>query len=465
MKRTNSKALIMDFYSRNYRMSHLMVPLVKRYLFGSVFRKGATLLTALTLGSYLLGLVRDILLAKYFGASRTLDIYNASFILPDLMLNIFVAGALTAAFVPVFSHLMAAGENKKAEDVATTMLYSAPLIIIILSTPMFFLMPRLSAIVAPGIVGAERELLISMTRLLLLSPMIFALSNTLGNILISYDKFLGYGLSPLLYNLGIIAGIPLAGYFGPMGLAYGVLLGALFHLAVRVGAIAKSAFHSGAIKFKDKNFLKILKLMLPRMAGQPIEQAVFFVFTHLASTISIGAITVLSFARNFQSVPVSLFGISFSTAIFASLSRKAATGDKDGFVYQLKEASWALALTTGLSAFFFMFFGTDVVRLLLGRGQFGEADVIRTGQLLFFFAFAIPAESFIHLIARAFYALKDTWTPILITLPGLGLIIFLAKKLVPLFSLNALPISYALILSAEVLILFLILRRRVRNIS
>ncbi len=200
------------------------------------------------------------------------------------------------------------------------------------------------------------------------------------------------------------------------------------------------------------------------MAGQPIEQITFFIFNNMASILVAGSIAVLSFARNFQSVPVSLFGISFSTAIFASLSRKAALGDRGGFLYHLKEASIILAIMSGLSALVFLFFGETIIRIFLGGGKFAEQDVIRTGKLLSIFALAIPAESFMHLIARSFYALKDTWTPLFITLPGLAVIAVLAKKLIPLMSLNALPFSFFAVLTAEVVILTFILLKKLRKL-
>lgn len=444
-----------------------MIHKIKYYLWGSLFRKGATILTGLTLASYGMGLARDILFARVFGASRLLDVYNAAFIIPDLLLNIFVAGALTAAFVPVFTGLYARNEDAEAEKVATTMLVAAPVILLMLAAPIFIFMPRLADIVAPGFEIGDRDLLILMARVLLLSPIIFAVSNTLGNILISYERFWGYGLAPVFYNIGIIIGIPLAQIFGPLGLIEGVLIGAFMHLAVRWLDISKSRFllRFNLKNFKNQNFLKILKLMIPRMAGQPIEQITFFIFTNLASTLAIGSIVVLGFARNFQSVPVSLFGIAFSTAVFASLSKKAALGDRIGFTHHLKETAKALGVMVGLSSIFFFFFGEWVVRLLLGGGRFREADIIRTGQLLTIFALAIPAESFMHLVARSFYALKDTWTPLLVTLPGLAAIGFLAKFLLPIFSLPALPISYAAILTLETVILFIILRGKLKKLS
>ncbi|HEY4507093.1 MAG TPA: murein biosynthesis integral membrane protein MurJ [Candidatus Paceibacterota bacterium] len=442
-----------------------MIAKIKTYLFGSIFRRGATILTVLTFGSYLLGLVRDMLFARVFGASRLLDVYNAAFIIPDLLLNVFVAGALTAAFVPIFTHLHARDEDKEAEKVATTMLVAAPVILIVIGIPAFIFMPKLADMVAPGFQFYDKDLLVLMARVLLLSPLIFAVSNTLGNVLISFERFWGYGLAPIFYNLGIIIGIPLAKIFGPLGLIEGVVIGALMHLGVRAIDISKSNFRwRFPVQWRHPEFLKILKLMIPRMAGQPVEQITFFIFTSLASTLAVGSIVVLSFARNFQSVPVSLFGISFSTAVFASLSKKAALGDKVGFMHHLKETSKILGVVSVLSSVFLFFFGEWFVGLLLGGGRFNSVDVMRTGKLLAFFAFAIPAESFMHLIARSFYALKDTWTPLFVTLPGLVAIGLLAKALLPAMSLNALPFSYFIILTSEVALLAFMLSRKVKKL-
>lgn len=201
------------------------------------------------------------------------------------------------------------------------------------------------------------------------------------------------------------------------------------------------------------------------MAGQPIEQLIFSIFTNMASILGIGAVTMLSFARNFQSVPVSLFGISFSTAVFSSLSRKAAHQNREAFLYHFWETAKPLAITTGLSAIFLFFFGEFVIRLFLGGGRFTETQIIQTGKLLSLFAFAVPAESFMHLLARSFYALKDTWTPLMITLPGLIAITLLAKTLIPIFALNALPLSFFIVLTAEVILLFLILLRKLKKLS
>jgi putative peptidoglycan lipid II flippase len=445
------------------RYDGLMRAYLKDYLFGSVFRRGAALLTALTLASYALGLVRDIVFARVLGAGRLLDTYNAAFIVPDILLNVFIAGALAAAFVPVFTHLLAREHREEAERLAGTMLASAPVAMGVIGIVAFAAMPWLSRFVAPGFGPLETQMLIDMSRLLLLSPIIFAASNTLGGVLVSLEQFVGYGLAPVLYNLGIIGGVFLAVSYGPMGLVAGTLVGALMHLACRIVATARAGWPiSGPVSLTNPDFLQTLRLMLPRMAGQPVEQLTFLIFTNIASTLAVGSVAIVSFARNFMSVPVSVFGISVATAVFASLSRSAALNDDRAFNRALREAAKPLAVATIASAVFYIVAGRFVIGLFLGGGRFGAEQVSATASLLAVMALAIPAESFIHLLVRAFYALKDTWTPVLISVPGLGLIWVLSRALTPSLGLNALGLSYAIAVTAEAVVLYLLLRRRMR---
>ena len=442
-----------------------MIAKLRDYLFGSVFRAGASILTILILTSNVIGLVRDMLFSRMFGASRLLDVYNAAFVVPDILLNIFIAGALTAAFVPVFSHLRAHGENEESERVAGTMFAAAPGAMFVIGFIAFIFMPQVAHVVAPGFSSEETTLLIRMSRLMLLSPILFALSNALGGVLVSLERFVGYGLSAILYNLGIIGGAFLTHWFGPLGLVIGTLAGAIMHLSARVIALSVAKFRArGPVDLTNRNFRQILKLMIPRMAGQPIEQLTFSLFTSLASTLAVGSIAVVNFARNFQSMPISVFGIAFSLAVFGSLSRKAALKDREGFIYHLKETAKPLMIASIISALVYVLFGQWIIGILLGGGKFDAQAIHRTVQLLALFALAIPGENAIHLLVRGFYALKDTWTPILISVPGLGLIWVLARLLMPIMGLNALGVAYLTAQTLQALILWLLLRRRIATL-
>lgn len=413
----------------------------------------------------MLGLVRDITFARTLGASRALDIYNAAFIVPDLLLNIFVAGALTAAFVPVFNHLLADNEDKEASSLATSILIGAPTLIIVLAISALIFMPEIVNIIAPGFSPDELAQLVYLSRIMLISPVIFAISNTLGNILISYDRFVAYGLSPILYNIGIIVGALLSVKFGPLALVLGTITGALLHLSSRLIGIIKSGFKfTEPLSMTDPKIIQIGKLMIPRMAGQPVEQLTFLAFTNFASFFAAGSISMISFARNFQSVPISIFGISFATSVFSTLSKRIAQKDSNNFIKIFKETSFILIILSIISAVGLIILGPFLINLFFGSARFNPEAVNTTAKLLAFFALSIPSESMIHLLVRSFYAMKDTWTPILISVPGLIMIIGLSFLLKNTLGLYALPISYSAISIIEATLLFVILKRRLKNL-
>src|SRR3989338_1462683 len=322
-------------------------------------KAGAAILTAATFGSYVLGLLRGRLLAQTFGAGRELDIFNAAFIIPDLLLNIFISGALAAAFIPVFTQLISQKNEKEAFETANSIISSGIIVLLALGSLIFIFADYFAIIVAPGFDEAGRETLVKTMRLLLLSPLIFTFSNALGGMLIGYKSFFAYGLSPVFYNFGIIGGIFLSPFLGIFGPVLGTLAGALLHLA--------------------------------------------------------GSIAILNLARNFQSVPVSLFGIAFSLAAFPALSQAAGKKNKEDYLKILFKTLKNILLFTVLSALFIYLFGEFFIRLFFGGGKFSEQNIRLTAQTLAVFSLAIPTEGAIHLLARSFYSLKNTLTPVLIS--------------------------------------------------
>lgn len=394
--------------------------LVSLYFNRKTFFRGSAVLAFTALLSNLLGLLRDRFLARHFGAGAALDAYNAAFIVPNLLLNIFVAGALTAAFVPIFSGLISKERRQEAAEFANSVLNSSILVVLIAGLAVFIFAPQLSHWVVPGFTSESKALFVNLMRLLLLSPLIFAVSNALGNILVSEERFFWYGISPSLYNVGIIGGvILLAGRFGIYGAIIGVIGGALLHLVSRlIGLTNYYLRYRPQIKINE-NFKKYIRLMLPRMAGQPIEQVMFLGFTVIASTIGTGAIVALNFANNFQTVPVVIIGITFALTAFPVLSKIAAGNNKKAFVDETIFTTKAILLTTAPIAAFMYFFSRPIIAILIGGGAFDETAITLTAATLAVFTPSIVTESINHLLARAFYALKNSATPTLIALGGL----------------------------------------------
>ena len=268
---------------------------------------GSAVLGITTLASYGMGLLRDRIFAQTFGASRVLDAYNAAFLLPDLLFNVLIASGIAAAFVPIFTDLFHS-DRKRSYDYANSVISAAITTMAIAAVLLVIFAESVSVLVAPGFSPEERLMVAKILRILALSPILFGISNALGALLVAKRRFFFYGLSPILYNLGIIGGaLFLSPQFGIIGVAIGTVIGAGLHLLTRIIDALLSGFKFEInFKFKTPEFKKTIQLMIPKMFGHPVELAMFWGFTVIASTLGAGSIAILSFARNFQSVPVSI---------------------------------------------------------------------------------------------------------------------------------------------------------------
>ncbi|MFA6521629.1 MAG: murein biosynthesis integral membrane protein MurJ [Candidatus Gracilibacteria bacterium] len=430
------------------------------------FLQGAAILSITTFLSYVTGLLRDRNFARMFGAGRELDLYNASFIIPDLILNILVSAALSAAFIPIFTSLFARGEKEKAVELGNTILHSSVILIAVFGTVIAIFMPLFSKLIAPGFTDAERESLVSLSRLMMVSPLLMALSSSLGAMLVSFKNFLPYGISPILYNLGIIAGTLTYPFFGIYGLVLGTVFGAALHLLPRIIAIVRTPFkYAFKINFRDKNFIKVIILALPKMIGHPVEQLTFMGFTRIATLLAAGSVTAVSFARNFQSVPVALFGIAFSVAIYPSLSAYAGVGDRENYIKSLKKAIRDILIFTVPSAIGLYFLSDLPIRILLGGGKFTDENILRTASVLSMFALSIPTESIIALLARAFYSLKNTWIPVVFSIINLVVSFSFAYYQSKTMGITAIPLGFFLGSFSEMVALSFILRFKIKSLK
>src|SRR3989344_1255630 len=426
---------------------------------------GSAILAGTTLASYALGLFRDRIFAQTFGASRALDAYNAAFLIPDLLFNILIASGIAAAFVPIFTDLFYS-DRKRSYDYANSVISAAIMTMAIAALLLAFFAESVSVLVAPGFNLEERLMVAKILRILALSPILFGISNALGALLVAKRRFLFYGLSPILYNLGIIGGaLFLSPTFGIMGVAIGTVIGALFHLLSR----AIDAFLSGFsfkpnFKFKTGEFKKTIKLMIPKMFGHPVELAMFWGFTVIASSLGTGSIAILSFARNFQSVPVSLIGITFSTTSFPIMAKAIADHSLKDFKKTLKNSFWLILGGSTLAAIITFLIREPLIRIVLGGGAFSEEAILKTAAMLGMFTLAMPTESLRHLFARAFYATKNTIIPVVLSILGLAIAIGGGYLLSPRFGILSIPISFSLASFIELIFLITLLPYQLKKL-
>lgn len=393
----------------------------------------AAVLAIATLISRALGLVRDGLLAGRFGAGVKTDIYFAAFRIPDLIYNILIAGGLVVAFLPLFSEYYSKNKEK-AWEVVNYILNTFLVLLVLICLALFFFTPSLLKIIAPGFSSSQRELAVSLTRLMFLSPIFFGLSSVFSGILHYFNRFLVYSLAPLLYNLGIIFGILfLAPKFGVLGVGLGVVLGAFLHFAIQVPSAKRCGFrYRFLISFKKPAIRRAFRLMVPRsfaMAGQQIN---LIVITAIASTITTGSIAIFNFANNIRYLPIGLIGVPFAIASFPALSKGFAGGKKELFLKNFSRTfREILFFVTPFSLLMFIL-RAHLVRLILGTlgKEFGWWETRLTAACLGLFCLGIFGASLIVFLSRAFFALKNTKTPALIILAGVALNIGLSFFLV-----------------------------------
>lgn len=395
----------------------------------------AFLLALSALGSRFLGLLRDRLLAGTFGAGEELDIYFAAFRIPDFLYALLITGGISAVFLPVFSEVFQRS-REEGWNFAANVLNVFLAVIIMLCFLFALATPWLIHIIVPGFSSEQKALATSLTRIMFLSPVLFGLASVFSGMLHYFQKFLVYSLAPILYNIGIILGILfLVPPFGLHGLAYGVLLGAFFYLLIQIPAIMHSGWRYRFIFQPNQQELrKIFRLMAPRILGTSAYQLNLLFITALASTLGIGAIAVFNFSNNLQSLPIGLVGVSFALAAFPALSQSWAEKNKKRFLeFFSSSVRYVLFLVIPMSILMFLL-RAQIVRLVLGTGQFGWLETRLTAASLGVFSIGVFAASLVPLVARAFFSLQDTKTPALIGVATFALNVFFSILFVWLLS-------------------------------
>lgn len=427
---------------------------------------GAALLIAIAgIASRFLGFLRDRILASQFGAGDVLDSYYAAFRIPDLIYSFLVLGALSAAFIPVFTGLLAEKKKEEAWKLTSGLLHMMLFSMGVFSLAGIAFAPWLIDVITPGFSAEKQELVVMLTRVMLLSPLFLALSAVFGGVLVSFKQFAAYSLAPIFYNIGIICG---ALFFVPMmgeiGLAWGVVFGSLLHMLVQYPSLRRSGFRYQPYflnVWKDKNVRRVVKLMIPRSLGMGVNQVSLLVVTVFASTLASGSLAVFTLANNIQSVPLGLFGIAFSLAVFPSLSLLIAEKKEKNFFMVLSQTSRRILFFVLPLSILMIIFRAQFVRVILGAGDFDWEDTILTFEVLKFLSISLFAQSLIPLFARAFFALQNTKTPLYIALVSEAVHIALIPILLPEYSVLGLAIAFSVSSVLNLILLYAALRKKI----
>ncbi|MEK7103970.1 MAG: murein biosynthesis integral membrane protein MurJ [Patescibacteria group bacterium] len=377
--------------------------------------------------SYLLGALRDNLLANFL-PNKLADVYWAAFRVPDFIYGILITGGITAAFLPVFSsyfHESQESGKRLFREIFTIFFIALAFLAIIF----FFLAPFLVNLTVPGFSLEQKAQTVVLMRIMFLSPVILGLSAIFSSVLQSLNLFYAFAIAPIFYNAGILTGI-LVFYpaIGLPGLALGVIFGALMHLFIQVIPAIKAGFiPKFSLTLKEKTgFLKISKLMAPRVVSVAAFQINLIITTAIASTLTAGSIKIFNLSNNLYCVPVGLIGLSFATAVFPALSKSFALEQKEKFLEVFSGIlSKIIFFILPLSGLIFIL-RAQAVRLIYGiqvagGGYFGWWETRLTASSLGVLSLSLFAACLIPFLGRAFFALHNTKTPLKIALVSIGL--------------------------------------------
>lgn len=379
--------------------------------------QAALLLGAFAFLSQILAFLRDRLLAHIFGAGPELDVYYTAFRIPDFIFVTVASVVSVSVLVPFIVEKGGEAKEELKRFIDNVFTFFGWLILLI-SIIAFFAMPFLSKALFSGLDPVSLEKVITLSRILLLSPIFLGFSNLLGSITQAYNRFFLYALAPLLYNSGIILGILLLGErMGVQGVVWGVVLGAFLHAFIQWPFVYKQGLAPRfSFRIDWQTLRKVASVSIPRTLTLSLSSLILILLVALASQMDSGSVSVLSLSINLQSVPLSLIGVSYSLAAFPTLSRCFQEKNLEAFLEQMRISTkfiffWTLPLTALL-----VVERAQVVRVLLGSGEFDWSATRLTAAALALFVISAVFQSILLLFMRGFYSAGKTMKPFVINL-------------------------------------------------
>ncbi len=397
-------------------MVRRLLSLIEREIRG--LHEAAYVLAFFSLLSQVLALLRDRTFANLFGAGPELDAYFAAFRIPDLIFAFLTLFVSSFALIPLLSKK---NPVEQGELIGSILLVFG-VVAALLSTLLYVVTPILVPYLIPGFSHEEILNTEMLARIMLLQPILLGLSSIAAAVVQTSRRFVLFALAPIFYNLGIIVGAVLFyPIMGLQGLAWGVVFGALLHFVVQLIPLVRDRANmplSVKVERLLRHIIDVVGPSVPRSVALMGNQALLVAFAAVGSLISVGAVSAMTFAYNLQSVPLTVIGVSYASALFPALATLAAVGDMSGFA---KEAwtsvkhifFWLMPATT-----FFIVLRAHIVRVVLGSGAFSWDDTRLTAAILALFALSLVAQALILIFSRAYYAVSKTALPILFNIGG-----------------------------------------------
>lgn len=408
-----------------------------------IARAAGTVMFAFAFGQ-IIGLVRRILVAQAFGAGAELDAFIAANRVSETLFNLVAGGALGSAFIPTFTGLLAKDDQKSAWRLASAVANWVALVLSLLAALAAIFAPQIVRhALAPGFSANPTQFALTVTllRIQLFSAILFGLSGLMMGILNSHQVFLIPALTPSMYQFGMIFGVlALAPKMGIYGLAWGVVIGAFFHLALQVPAFLKLTTESTEKNFRensmysvarpsyhfwlglgDANVSEVIRLMGPRLLGVAVVQLNFWVNTWLASRMRAGSVVGIEYGFALMLMAQVAIAQSIATAAMPTFAAQYALGKMDDVRHSLAASIRGVLMLSVPAAVGLIVLRMPLVTLLYQRGEWTERSTELVAWALLWYAVGLVGHSVMEILARAFYALHDTKTPVIVGMIAMSL--------------------------------------------
>ncbi|HJR58839.1 MAG TPA: murein biosynthesis integral membrane protein MurJ [Vicinamibacterales bacterium] len=440
--------------------------------------KSAGLIGLATLTSRLLGLVRDTVLAAYFGASASMqmDAFNVAFRIPNLLRDLFAEGAMTAAFVPTFTRTLEARGREAAWRIGNLVM-NALLVVTGVLVVLGIIFSREITLVLASETFTDRpgalDLTSQLTRIMLPFLTTLAVAAAMMGMLNSLRRFFVPSLSPSMFNVASILSavllaplMPRFGFEPIAAIAVGTLLGGLGQILIQWPSLRREGFrYQPIVSFRDPAMLEILRLMAPATLGLAAVQINVFVNTHLATGQEQGAVSWLQFAFRLMYLPIGIFGVSIATASLPDIARHAAADDMRSIRMAVSRGLRMMLMLNVPATIGLMVLAEPIVALIFEREAFNAYDTTATAAALLFYAPGLLGYSAVKIASPTFYSLRDSRTPVVVSVLSIGANLAINLVLVRVMGYRGLALGTAIAAIFNAVVLLWLLRGRVGGLE
>ncbi|NLG06598.1 MAG: murein biosynthesis integral membrane protein MurJ [Candidatus Pacebacteria bacterium] len=430
----------------------------------------AFIITVANISSSLLGLLRERVLIKLFfnelASQQAYEAFQIAFQIPDLLFQLIVLGALSAAFIPLFAELKKKNEQKAFQF--TSIVMNLVLLIFAIFSVIAFIFARPITMARTGVEFTPEQIdtAVNLTRIMLFAQFFFAISNFLTGILQAYQRFIVPALAPLVYNLGIIlSSVFLAKYLGIYAAGLGVVIGAALHFLVQLPLVLKTGYRwKPLLNIRFAGVKKLFKMMPPRLLTVGISEVQNLALGFFATSVGDLSFVIITLARRLMTLPIRFFGVPISQASFPFLSEESSEENRQKFNKLLIQSLNQISFLAMPASVLLLILRVPAVRLIFGTANFPWQTTVTTGKIVALIAISITAQAMVQLLVRSFYALKDSHSPFLVSMISMATYIIVNILGIYVFNWGVYAIGIAITLTAfvELLLMLILLHKKIK---